>query len=586
MSPENTTWLKSVFLKSWRPYAWIAVLGFLLYLKTLFFDFTYLDDNVLILDNINFLKDFANIGLIFKQEVFHILHSSATYYRPILTLSFMLDAHLGGDKASIYHLTNIILHLVASSLVFTTLLKLKYKRSLSFLAAVLFTLHPILSQAVAWIPGRNDSLLAIFALASFIFFINVNEGGSVIARSEATKQSDRSPRFARDDIEDAGGQSRDNLNCNIINSVLCALFFALAIFTKETALILPLVFLLYYFLIAESRAKAKEFSLLAITSGIAFALWYWGRSIALSGASGGLGFLATIKFFYLNSYAILLYIGKIFYPFNLSVLPILEDSNKLFGIAGIITLILLIIFTKKRRWKWIVFGAIWFLIFLIPTFIRPNTSVAPDFIEHRAYLPLLGFMIVLLETDLFKKLNLKTLWQLYTTLAVILIFAGVNFIHLDNFKDRLSFWLNAATNSPHSPLAHRNLGVMYYFSGYFDQAEIEYYKSLELNPYETMAHNNLGVLYGEEGRAEEAIEQYEAELKFNPDYDNALFNLGVLKYRAGEKAEAEKLWLKTINSNPDYAAAYQNLSVYHYESGSSEQANYFQNKFLELSGMK
>jgi hypothetical protein len=547
LSEENVVWLKSLFLKSWRPYAWIAFLGFALYAKTIFFDFTYLDDNVLILDNINFLSNLGNIPLVFKQEVFHILHTSASYYRPILTLSFMLDAKIGGDHAWIYHLDNVVLHLIASLLVFKTLISLKYRRSISLLAAIIFVVHPVLIQAVAWIPGRNDSLLTIFALASFIFFIRLNN------------------------------------EKKILDQILFIFFFALAIFTKETALFMLVIFGLYYLLIADNRLPIKKFAPEIFGVVLIIAVWFYLRGIALASAEPGIGFLRTLKFFYLNSYAILLYIGKIFYPFNLSVLPILEDSNKLFGIAGIITLTLLIIFTEKRRWKYLIFSALWFLITLLPTFIRPNTAVAPDFIEHRVYLPMVGLMMILLESDLFKRLSFRIPAQFYAVIAVPLILIGINFIHVDNFKDRISFWVNAAANSPHSPLAHKNLGTMYYFSGYFDKAEIEYYKALELNPYESMVHNNLGVLYGNEGRVEEAMEEYQAELKYNPDYNNALFNLGVLKYRTGEKAEAEKLWLRTINANPEYAAAYQNLSVYYYESGNQAQGDYFYNKYLELA---
>lgn len=76
----------------------LFITAFILYLPSLFFGFSYFDDNVLVLDNLRFLKNLGNIFQAFQQEVFHIQHFSAAYYRPILTLSFMFDAQLSGTS--------------------------------------------------------------------------------------------------------------------------------------------------------------------------------------------------------------------------------------------------------------------------------------------------------------------------------------------------------------------------------------------------------------------------------------------------------------------------------------------------------
>lgn len=164
-----------IFLEGKRPYLWILGLGFFVYVRSLSFGFTYFDDNVLILDNLFFLKDINNFFKAFTIEVFHVLHSSAAYYRPLLTISYMFDALISGNNPFFYHLTNVLIHLSTSIFVFIFLNKLKIKRELSFLWAVVFAIHPVLVQAVAWLPGRNDSLLAFFVLPSFIFLISFFE---------------------------------------------------------------------------------------------------------------------------------------------------------------------------------------------------------------------------------------------------------------------------------------------------------------------------------------------------------------------------------------------------------------------------
>ncbi|MBU4536866.1 glycosyltransferase family 39 protein, partial [Patescibacteria group bacterium] len=165
-------YLGKIFSKPWLPFMVIAVLGFLIYSQTLFFDFTYLDDNTLILDNQSFLSNPLNVFEAFRTDVFHIFNHSAFYYRPILTISFMFDYQIGGVNPFVYHFSNLIFHILAVCLLFVFLRKINYKKDISFLFSLLYLSHPVLTQAVAWIPGRNDSLVTIFILASFVCFIH------------------------------------------------------------------------------------------------------------------------------------------------------------------------------------------------------------------------------------------------------------------------------------------------------------------------------------------------------------------------------------------------------------------------------
>lgn len=104
----------------------------ILYLPTVFFGFSYFDDNVLILDNFDFLTNLSNFFQAFKEEVFHIPNFSAAYYRPILTLSFMFDAQISGASPFFYHLTNVLYHTINSILVFIFLKKLKVSERIAF----------------------------------------------------------------------------------------------------------------------------------------------------------------------------------------------------------------------------------------------------------------------------------------------------------------------------------------------------------------------------------------------------------------------------------------------------------------------
>ena len=216
-------------------------------------------------------------------------------------------------------------------------------------------------------------------------------------------------------------------------------------------------------------------------------------------------------------------------------------------VYGAVAVILLAVIASPRRGRsnLLIFGAAWFFIFLLPSFIMPNPGIAADFLEHRLYLPMVGFLVIL--SEIFKPKKIPILG-----IIALAAFSAIIFIHCGAFKDRMSFWKNAAVNSPHSPLARRNLGAMYYLDGHLAEAEVEYKKALELNPNEPMAHNNLGLIYAKRGEFAEAEAEYKKELAINPLYDDALFNYGLFLDRAGRKEEAKRLWECSLEVNPDY----------------------------------
>lgn len=523
-------------MKKIKPFLWISVLGFLLYLPSLFFDFSYLDDNVLILDNLNFLTNASNLFRAFGQDVFHVLYFPTAYYRPILTISFMFDSWIAGATPFFYHLSNILIHILTANLVFIFLRKINIKQELSFLGALIFAVHPVLTQAVSWIPGRNDSLLLLFVLSSFIFLIN---------RS----------------------------------LFLHFTFFALAIFTKESAIVLIPLFVFYIWLISETKSSKSDLFDLAIGWFGIISFWFLLREHALINQIP-MSFGNALQAIAVSSPSLIQFVGKIFIPVNLSVLPIIQDTSFLYGIFSLFLFFIFIFYGVKKKenyWQYCLFGLLWFLAFLVPSFVKPTSAIAADFIEHRLYAPIIGILIILFKSPLFEKIEFNKKKVLIICGIIVLLLGLKNLTYQQNFKNRLAFWQNAAQNSPHSPLAHRNLGVMLYFENRFDEALNQYQKALELNPQEPMAHNNMGVILMNQNKLDEAKKEFLAELKINPYYDNALSNLALIYYKQNKKEEAVKLWQEVIKINPGYLFAYKNLIIYYQEKADFKQANYYYN---------
>lgn len=514
--------IEELFLGTWHPYAWIVSAGFLLYSRALSFGFTYLDDNALILNNIGNLKTWAIIPRAFTHDVF--FSSGGAFYRPLLTLSLALDAHTGGTLPFAYHLSNILIHLAAAILLFRLFLRLDYGKGLSLFSALIFTVHPALSQAVAWVPGRNDSLAAVFVILSFTQFIRFLSG-------------------------DPGKWAAYALHL---------FFFGLALLTKEAAAVIPAAFLLYALLLSPKRPFSALLPELAGWLAV-LALWHTLRSLVLG--IPGIPPDAAALSIWTNLPAFLQYAGKALLPLNLSVMPALRDTTSVYGLLAAGAVVCSLILRRPRNGMRVVFGFCWFAIFLLPALIM-NSPTTEDFMfEHRLYIPLAGLLLVFMEMVPAEFPAGAGPRAGAAGLAALALLASVTGRHMVNFEDRLKFWGNAAATSPGSPLTHRNLGIMYYMARLYGPAEKEYRTAIALAPEGPLAHCNLGVLYMDRGRLKEAETELRRALELDPLYDNGYYNLAVLHRLLGKEKEMTALLKKTLELNPAHVNALKELAL-------------------------
>ena len=299
------------------------------------------------------------------------------------------------------------------------------------------------------------------------------------------------------------------------------IFLFLALLTKETAIFLPVLVVFYFLFLAPDKVVKSDRYLLLGGSAVALFLWFLMRHFALGGETTQ--YRAALVEVTHNSPAILVYLGKLILPFNLAVFPVLADSRLLYGLVVLITLIAAYFFSRQKRNKYAFFGLLWFFLFLLPSFVR--IGGLPDFLEHRLYLSFIGFLIFLAELDWIKNLDFNRKNVKIVTAIILLILSGLTWSHTASFRDGLTFWRVAASQSPHSPLVQKNLGAMYYFQGDRKRAEDYDQKALVLNPQEPMVHNNLGVIYLDQKDYLGAEKEFQAELRINPGYSRAVDNL-------------------------------------------------------------
>lgn len=539
--PDNLKYLLAIALVI------LAVFG-----RVIFFDYIHLDEDILITGNSYFYRSGLALKDIFLNNAYYPSGVTA-YYRPLYVISFIADTYLGASMR-VFHATNLILHTLASILVFLFIKKLlrlpedgreNPKHNIVPLSlSLLFTVHPIVVQAVSWVPARADSLLTIFMLLSFMQFSDF-----LLERK----------------------------NKHLAGHLV---FFALALFSKETAVALPLLAVFYVSLFGYKKFFSQRgFAL--VVSGWAGAglLWFLLRQNAL----GNIGIadarlFQMIKIVLNNFPVVLLYLSKIMLPVNLSVFPLMRDSGLIYGLISVGILAFYVAWNRFKMTKHFVFGLLWFVVFLAFAVLNYDDPSQMAFFEHRAYLPFIGFIVLLLDfVPRFKPKYIKIF-----IFGLIPILAFVSYSYSLNFRNASVYWRRAVKISPNSARAHLELANVYVSEKSFSDAESEYLVSLELNPKEKQVHNNLALLYVKQGQLDVAEQYLKKELKIDPGSVVANFNMGNIYARRNKFKEALFYWQKALETNPNHILTHESLIKYYYLQKNMEEMNRHINEITKM----
>ncbi len=521
----------------WFVFCLLALVVFAVFGRAIWFDYVQLDEGVLLINNGFFISDISNIFEIFKHDV-NYPSAVAPFYRPVFTLSLILNSQFGISSAA-YHTGNLLLHLVATLTLFWLFRELGNSRNLSLAFSMLFAVHPIATSIVAWIPGRNDSILAIFTLLSFILFIRFLKNGSW--------------RY------------------------LLGLFvaFAAALLAKEVAVGLIPVFVFYYLM--SRKEKGSELVATLFSGLIAIlVVWFWIReSIINSARVAELSFVQILSVLWSNSASAILYLGKTILPFNLTVFPTLDGSTFVYGFVALAVMILFWIFSRTKIMSLSALGILWFVVFLIPSLISYDQAERMVFFEHRLYLPLVGIFIFLADSISTSASKRFDIWKYQSKLImglIIFLSAVLAFNYSGAYKNKAVFWQKAVADSPQASRAHSGLAVVYIMEGKMEEAEAEFNKALELNPREKRIHLLLGLSYLDQNLYDKAREEFEKEIEIDPNQFVAYHGLGRLYARGKNLKEAERYFLKTLEINPNYVLAHQDLVVLYFSQNKHPQA--------------
>ncbi len=589
-------------VRYYSPILLIISISFLVYLNSLRNDFVW-DDMVLIVDNEgitkwgcfweSFIRDFfdtADDTIEFKYG----------YYRPVISLSYMIDYALWGLKPWGFHFSNIIFHTVSCILVYFIGNSLFNNRFASLVASLLFACHPIHTESVTWVSGRTDVIAGMFFLSAFYFYqkamqhsLQREEKWMIDDCSRTVIAPQLSFSFKEGEKEDCRKilgqffkQGATFYACSII-------LFAIAILCKEMVATLPILLIAYTLYFAGwGNIKNLKISLfLGIPYLLVLLIYGIARFLVLKISTvinpGG----EEITRFYPTTVSfiktIFLYLFKLVYPVQLSAYiqnPIsfsIKEPVVILSVIGLIFLIFFIVWLKKK-WASVSFMILFYLLTLLPlsNFVRISAPWDMGFVmaERFLYIPSFGFCgivaVSLAKMLRTKRHSLPALKYAAISLTIILLicYSGRTLLRNNDWVDEKTFFLKTLKDTPDAALLQHALGNVYARAENYEKA-LDYYKrSLELYPLYHAAYNNIGTIYSNDGLLDYAIIAFKNAIEINPDYIQAHFNLGTMYYQKGLLKEASDEFNRVLTLNKNYVRAHNNLGIIYAENGQLSEA--------------
>jgi tetratricopeptide (TPR) repeat protein len=494
--------------------------------------------------------------------------TQAVYYPLVLTTFWALHKFVGLNPLP-YHILNVLMHAVSAILLWRVLRQLNVRGA--WLGAALWAIHPVMVQSVAWVTELKNTQSGVFYLLSILFFLKWEDQGGAVSRPSQRETTDR----------------------RSLVIALSLLFFLLAILSKPSTVMLPIVLALCIWWRRE-RIQRRDFLALvpfALISAVA-SIWTVFEQKFHAGAIGGDWAQTRPERLIIAGKAIWFYLGKLVWPHPLIfIYPRWDvDSSKvvaylplLAAIAGLVALW----FIRAKSGRALFFAAAYYVVSLFPVlgffdvfFFR--YSFVSDHFQYLASmgpLALAGAAIVTAVGrfgELRKPSRADTAaLQFPGNIAVVrsksLLLPAIPGIFLLSlvfltwrqtavYHDLVTLYTATLQKNPGCWMAHYNLGIILREQGDVDQALEHYRQAFALRPNYAEAHYNLARCLVEKGQLDDAIEHYEKALKISPADPETHNNLGVTLFGMGRVDDAIVHYQKALAIWPGYAAAACNLA--------------------------
>ena len=497
------------------------------------FDFISLDDPDYVLEN-SHIHD----GLTREAVVWAFTTGYVANWHPLTWMSHALDLQLFGVNGGAHHVVSGAWHLANCLLLFGALVRLTGALGRSAVVALLFAVHPLHVESVAWIAERKDVLSGFFFLLTLWLYAGYA----------------RSPSAAR-------------------YSAVCVSF-VLGLMAKPMLVTLPLILLLLdIWPLARARRFLEKVPLLLCAAASSVITFLVQRE---AGAVQGLATLPIADRISRVCVSYLTYVWRAIWPADLAVfypfaqLPLWETI----GAAVLMAAATVVAFRLRRKAPYMFVGWIWFVVMLVPVIglIQVGTQAWAD---RYTYLPYIGLFVLVVwgVFDLVTRYASAARVVLpVAAAAAVIAFSASAHAQVQIWKDSETLWTHALAVTSNNGYAEAGLGMAYAADGRVDDAIAHLKIAAAMQPALADVRNDLGRMYAKRGDVTAAIEQFTAALRSSPNFADARHNLGVSLLDQGRLDEAIAQFTEVTRLNPRLAEAFDSWGRALIEKGQDADA--------------
>ncbi|MDP2906239.1 MAG: hypothetical protein Q8O22_08070 [Candidatus Omnitrophota bacterium] len=506
----------------------IMAFGIIAYAGSFSNEFLY-DDEYCVQRN-PYIKDLRHIKEIFTKNFAAGAYRVDNFYRPLHQLAYLIVYQIFGLNVFGYHLLNFTLHLINAFLLYFFTLTLFKKRAMSFIASLLFLVHPIHTEAITYISNTGDPLIMFFGLLTLIFYLKTDK--------------------------------------NLLWYFPSLACFVAALLSKETIVILP-------FLIVLADLYRGELSIRRSAKYIPFFLvmgCYILARLTVFNFSNSLNLFKMGNIYTQNlHYRIFTFFASLLEYYKLLLFPVgfkFDRSMTVFASFFLpqvmISFVLFLVFfyfacRDFKKDKIIFLGFMWFFISLAPVSgIIPVTGFT---MEHWLYFPSIGFFMVIsfflakLKTNInipfHKNRELSVKLYIPVLLVIAAIFTYLTIQRNKDWKEPITFYNKIIKHNPGLARVRHNLAMAYGNLGLFDMAEKQYKTAIYLEDNYAETHYNLALLYIEKDMIPEAVSELNKAIAINDNFIYAHITLKEIyeKFSMTDEAQRESDKINGIISN-------------------------------------
>lgn len=463
-------------------------------------------------------------------------------YIPLTILTYQLENRAFGSDPFWYHLTNVLLHALNAVLAWALLRRWIASGWAAIAGALIFALHPLNTEAVAWISARKDLLASAFFLFSLLGYLRFRQ-------TEGRR-----------------------------TYVLSVLSFLFALLSKVSVLTLPLVLILVDWREGRNMRDRRvwiekiPYALLSIIFLI----------IALLGKTTNIRSLETGETLLLAAKSMAAALTRFVAPVNLSIAyhqsdPVtITDASFLLSVLAVLAIGAWSVWSLRGT-KLVAFAAAFWLLAFLPSFATFSKSGGIFYTSDRyAYLPMIGMLVIIASAleRLFRAPRPGWMRTGAATMAafVVIVSGWTARARSLEWIDSETIFLDALATSPDTPVIHVSLGAIAYNRGDAAQARASNERALALDPAYVPALNNLAALDIEESKLSDARGRLERAIVLDPESVQAHLNLGLLQEREGKPAESEASYRRVLALNRRDPIAWNNLCALFVNVGRVDEA--------------